>query len=453
MPSQRSETAPLETAERTVYGGSAITNDRGIQGGRGLNLGARISRWLVESEDIETGIARALEGVGKHFEIDFGFLMLFDDRERIIAQWGWTRVPPEPPRLPLGTTLVQLSGASCGFLRIGQTVGMTDRHKADLSGREQENLDKSGGFSANLMVPVLTGTELTGVLGFFMFQPREWAEDTIAEVENVAQVMLRIVARTGARQVLAIATARAHRIAAYIPDGIVMLSEEGQINWVSPSLSDKVGSDVSDLENTCVSGLIYPDDRQAVGRAVADIRGEPEATVTARVKAGDSWRWADLSLRLAVDPDGAVPDEVVVLVRDTHDRHLRELALAEESSRDPLTGLANRAGFERWIQDIEAREDDVLVAFCDIDDFKDFNDLLGHDAGDAVLGLVGEAIRSAVRSQDVAARIGGDEFALVMLDARQDASSLGSRLVNAVRLIEFDGPKSPTVSVGVRGPG
>jgi diguanylate cyclase (GGDEF)-like protein len=125
----------------------------------------------------------------------------------------------------------------------------------------------------------------------------------------------------------------------------------------------------------------------------------------------------------------------VLTVRDVTERHVIEQQLIHQAFHDGLTGLANRELFaDRLGQALAPRRDDadpVVVLFCDLDDFKEVNDRLGHAAGDEVLTTVGQRLDAIVRSVDTAARLGGDEFAVLMIDATQEDGELMADRIRA----------------------
>lgn len=104
-------------------------------------------------------------------------------------------------------------------------------------------------------------------------------------------------------------------------------------------------------------------------------------------------------------------------------RHNLEKQIRDLSLRDPLTGLSNRRFFEEalvYASKRSARRDRCFhVIIVDVDQFKEINDLHGHAVGDQVLIDVGERLRSQVRDTDVVARIGGDEFAIILEEGEQ----------------------------------
>jgi diguanylate cyclase (GGDEF)-like protein len=91
--------------------------------------------------------------------------------------------------------------------------------------------------------------------------------------------------------------------------------------------------------------------------------------------------------------------------------HLRRLAF-----EDSLTGLPNRTLFEQRIASTLANGEPAVIAFLDLDDFKQVNDSLGHAAGDRLLEVCGQRLRNALRAGDLVARLGGDEFAILAVE-------------------------------------
>ena len=112
-------------------------------------------------------------------------------------------------------------------------------------------------------------------------------------------------------------------------------------------------------------------------------------------------------------------------------RHVREDALQRLAFEDSLTGLPNRAYFEQRIADVLGEGGSAVVAFLDLDDFKQVNDSLGHAAGDRLLSICGERLRNALRAGDTVARLGGDEFAVLALGA-SDPEALVARLFDVL---------------------
>jgi diguanylate cyclase (GGDEF)-like protein len=109
----------------------------------------------------------------------------------------------------------------------------------------------------------------------------------------------------------------------------------------------------------------------------------------------------------------------LALVRTAEHQRLRHLA-----GHDALTGVANRAEFrDRLAHAVAIGEADLAVAFCDLDDFKPINDNYGHRVGDVVLVEVATRLRACLRTGDELARIGGDEFTVLLRNVPDAAAA------------------------------
>jgi two-component system, chemotaxis family, sensor kinase Cph1 len=122
-----------------------------------------------------------------------------------------------------------------------------------------------------------------------------------------------------------------------------------------------------------------------------------------------------------------------LLIEFAEKQQLEEMAL-----QDPLTGLANRAMFEKALQEAirQSIKDNMLTAvlMLDLDRFKAVNDTMGHAAGDALLIEVAGRLKGLMRARDTVARLGGDEFGIVACDIKQveDASRTAERIIREI---------------------
>ena len=149
-------------------------------------------------------------------------------------------------------------------------------------------------------------------------------------------------------------------------------------------------------------------------------------------------------------PDGRVIG-AIESIRDTTERRRAEERLKYLSLHDPLTGLYNRAYFEEELQRMESSRCPAAgVIMCDVDDLKTVNDTLGHEAGDSLLTAAAVTIKSCFREADVVARIGGDEFAVLLPQVTlKDLENAKNRIAAAVSKYNQNGRGLPLgISLG-----
>jgi PAS domain S-box-containing protein len=174
--------------------------------------------------------------------------------------------------------------------------------------------------------------------------------------------------------------------------------------------------------------LVHPDDQQPVRdltTAAADLPDGQSLQLRYRARHVDGrWRWLNQSTTPFRRDDAGTVVEVLSVLRDVTDLVEAEDRLTYAARHDVLTGLPNRTMLVDTLDAAllrSAREGgEVAVLFCDLDGFKHVNDTGGHSAGDAVLCETADRIRSVLRGEDTVARVGGDEFVIVVEPWRRE---------------------------------
>jgi len=181
--------------------------------------------------------------------------------------------------------------------------------------------------------------------------------------------------------------------------------------------------------------IVHPDDRERMAELVRNRKDGEAQVFEFRLNRDDGVEtWVRSVGKKFLGADGK-PERLVNLFKDITDRRRQTEAVENLAFRDSLTGLPNRAYFNRKFQEaVDASEmmgELFGLIMIDVDHFKDINDTLGHDAGDALLKRLAEMLHAAFRSGDTVARLGGDEFAVILRGLHSEADMM--RPVNALQ--------------------
>jgi diguanylate cyclase (GGDEF)-like protein/PAS domain S-box-containing protein len=229
--------------------------------------------------------------------------------------------------------------------------------------------------------------------------------------------------------------------------GITHTSLDGRLIRVNRKYCEMLGYSEAELAGRAVDLVTHPDDRALIAaqRTRLLYAGETLSVEKRNLRKDGSVLWVTVSTALVRDADGA-PDYLVAMVQDITERKRAEAALQHQAYHDSLTALPNRALFyDRLEQAVSyARRHDSTAAalVVDLDRFKMVNDSFGHAVGDRLLQEVGQRLFTCVRSGDTVARIGGDEFGVLLAEmARaQDAAIVGEKILDALaRPFELEG--------------
>jgi len=203
------------------------------------------------------------------------------------------------------------------------------------------------------------------------------------------------------------------------PNAVMITNLDGMIEYINPKLSEITGyteqEALGEKTNLFKSGKSDPAIYKKLWMDISSGK-EWHGELQNAKKSGELY-WARESISPIFDKEGGITHFVAMQEDITESRRINA-EITHQASHDVLTGLINRAEFERRLERVvqTAQDDNSTHALCflDLDQFKVVNDSSGHVAGDELLRQLGTMLRSHVRQRDTLARIGGDEFAILM---------------------------------------
>ncbi|HEY2679337.1 MAG TPA: EAL domain-containing protein [Steroidobacteraceae bacterium] len=247
-------------------------------------------------------------------------------------------------------------------------------------------------------------------------------------------------------------------------ESVITVDGDGRIDYINHAAEVLLGQPVDQVLGKFfpeVASLVDETDRRSLGdpvRKALTTGGRITMGRRAVLVPGDTG--AERFVEISVTPlrfDGKEVSGLVLVLHDTSELRGLTKQMTYQASHDALTGLANRREFERRLQEAmdSAQTGDAGHALCylDLDRFKVVNDTCGHTAGDNMLREIASLIKEAVRDSDTVGRIGGDEFALLLVGcplekARQIADNV-VRTVNEYRFVWKDKIFNVGVSIGL----
>ena len=348
----------------------------------------------------------------------------------------WLAVASAGPARVHAVSKIRLPDAMVGRAALGEPWVLD----ADEAARLQSSFRLDPRFAGYVYVPVPRTEGPAAVLSVSCPQtPDEDLPDVLrrfVHVVTLAEDRARLLARVADRE------SRLTNVLQSCSDVIAMLDEDGTFTFINRATTALHGFAPEDLVGRNVFHLIHPEDHGQVMATLAEGDLREGVQIQCRLfDASGEVRHVETNL---TQPEGEERG-YVLNVRDVTDRKALEAEIVHHAHHDALTGLANRRWFTHRLEEALARaerhEGSVGLIMLDLDGFKPVNDTYGHQAGDEALIEIGQRLQAEVRSADVAARIGGDEFAVVidLVDDPEEVAALAGRLERAIeRPIELE---------------
>lgn len=224
-------------------------------------------------------------------------------------------------------------------------------------------------------------------------------------------------------------------------DGIVILNHDFKVITANPSYTRITGYRVVDIigKTSPVIAFLCKSIKKNVLKKTLDVAGSWSGELSF-IKPDGQQIYLRIGITQVIDKIANTVFHIGIfndITKSKDNQHQIEYL----ATHDPLTGLANRnllaAHLDQKIEISKREKKKFLVMFMDLDNFKIINDSLGHHVGDLVLQTISNRIKATLRNSDLIARIGGDEFAIILNDApASKLKILAEKLIKNVGLPE-----------------
>lgn len=249
----------------------------------------------------------------------------------------------------------------------------------------------------------------------------------------------------------------------------VLNTETLRFIYASPSVQPLLGYTVEEIMQRTLDETLTPEQAKITRKKLRDnsarvLSGElpPDEYQTSEIEQAckdGSTKWTEVIMRYMLNEKTGIV-EIRGVTRDISERRALRKELERQAATDSLTGLANRRHFlhvlQREMERCQRHEFPMSLLMLDIDHFKRVNDTYGHVMGDRALQAVAKVCAEQIRSFDLLGRIGGEEFALILVSTGlEEACNAAERLrerIEACEILTDDGLRiRVTVSIGVAG--
>lgn len=396
--------------------------------------------WLLESVHLLPGEPEILEGT------------LIDITDRKMAE---TALRESERRYRLLVERMREGLAQVDNQGVVQFVN--DRYCQMVGYEREELLGKNADFllaspEDAAIVAAKTQSRLQGIIDQYEVRIRRkdgsviWVEIGGAPVTDAEGVVVGsigvhndVTERRRAEQALRESEARYRLMAENSTDMISRISFDGTILYASDASRRLLGYEPAEMEGRTFYEFMYGPDRTEIRDLTALINENRPTTFSFRmIRRDGSVVWFETTSRSVRDPGSGNVEEIIGVSRDISERKRAEEQIEFQAYHDALTGLPNRRLFRDRLTVALAHarrmRTPLAVMFLDLDRFKEVNDTLGHSFGDEMLKSVAMRLQAALREEDSIARMGGDEFTVLLADlgSTDDAATIAQKLIEAV---------------------
>lgn len=298
-----------------------------------------------------------------------------------------------------------------------------------------------------------------------------WGDTTIIplfneldEIENILVIQFDITDKKSVMTELRTIEKTFKLITENTNDLIVITNEEGVVLYTSPSHEKILGLEKEQMLGRYYAEMVSPEDQfNWDGQLIKRVNSGEEIRLELRLKCqNNDLIWTETSIVAVRDIEREHVYQHVIVSREISERKKLEERLRFMAYHDNLTHLPNRSfllkEFPKLIEKANTNNTSISVLYLDGDDFKSVNDDFGHDIGDDFIRHFSDAVLASIRSEDLVARIGGDEFVILINNVSKEPSERKQQTKWIIERIQTslkqgwkirDTSFTPTSSIGI----
>lgn len=392
----------------------------------------RVSSRFVGIFDYDDAINASLADIGSISGAHRSYLFFFNKDGDIMNnthEWCAEGVSPQIDNLK--NLPAEIFPWWIGKLRKGESIHITDVSMLPVEAKAEKEILQSQDIKSLLVLPLYIKGALSGFLGFDnVSETSSWSNDDLALLRVFSEIIGNALERKQAEERLQTANRQLSDIIEFLPDATFVIDHNKKVIAWNRAIEEMTGVRKEDIlgrsdyayavpfygkPRPVLLDLIFKDDKDIV--QCYDFVKKKGNTLYAEVLiktpfGKEVFLWVNASPLF--DSEGNLIG-AIESIRDITERKRAEDQLKYLSLHDSLTGLYNRTYFEEEMRRLEnGRYDPVGIIVCDVNGLKFVNDTLGHDVGDSLLVAAAGVIQESLRENDMAARIGGDEFAVLI---------------------------------------
>jgi diguanylate cyclase (GGDEF)-like protein/PAS domain S-box-containing protein len=386
-------------------------------------------------------LAQLVAFIETHAPETLASVLLLDPEEQVLSVAAAPSLPPTFNAAVDGLRIVARAGSGGTAALRGTAVVVADSAEDQLWEGEAKAHALRHGLRSCWSTPIrATDGAIRGTIALDTRRPHtptQRERDLVDTATSIAGIALE---RDAVAEAARHATIQYRTLVEHLPlvTYIDALDDISSNIFTSPQIEELLGYEPDEwrVHSDLFVRILHRDDRERVLAAHAHTHstGEPLA-IDYRLVARDGRVVWVRDTAVVVTDDSGTPLNLQGYLLDITNEKEAERELRHQAYHDQLTGLPNRGHLGDRLNAATTGGATAGLLFIDLDDFKDVNDGLGQNVGDYVLQTVAERIAASLRSGDLAARFGGDEFAVLLprLESADAATSVAARVLSAVR--------------------